>query len=83
MSLIAGTLTGLCFSVSSANLLAAGGQTFGPDPQIYQKTAARATRFLAAQQSDDGALSPQIGIGPTALARVGPLRNGGALAARS
>ena len=76
MSLIAVTVAGSYFAALSASVLAAGGQTFGPDPQIYQKTVGRAIEFLAAQQSDDGALSPQIGIGPTAMATLGLLRNG-------
>ena len=54
----------------------AEGKTFGPDPQLYQKTVDRAIQFLAAQQSEDGSLSPQIGIGPTALATLGLLRSG-------
>jgi hypothetical protein len=49
---------------------------YGPEPQVYQATVGRAIEFLAAQQSEDGALSPQIGIGPTAIATLGLLRAG-------
>ena len=58
------------------SLCAAEVKIFGPDPKLYQKTVGRAIQFLAAQQSEDGSLSPQIGIGPTALATLGLLRNG-------
>ncbi|MBN2293026.1 MAG: terpene cyclase/mutase family protein [Pirellulales bacterium] len=51
-------------------------KSFGPDPQVYQKTVDGAIRFLASQQSPEGAVSPQIGIGPTALATLGLLRSG-------
>ncbi len=50
--------------------------TFGPDAQLYQQTVEKAIAFLASQQRDDGALSPQLGIGPTALAVLGVLRCG-------
>ncbi|MBN1589504.1 MAG: terpene cyclase/mutase family protein [Pirellulales bacterium] len=55
---------------------AAESTTVGPDPRLYQKTVDGAIRFLASQQGDDGSVSPQIGIGPTALATLGLLRAG-------
>ena len=70
------TIAGGCFSVFSSSAFAAEAKTFGPDPQVYQTMVGRAIQFLAAQQSEDGALSPQIGIGPTALATLGLLRTG-------
>ncbi len=69
-------VAGWCLSTSSASLPAAEAERFGPDPQLYQTTVGRAIRFLAAEQSEDGSLSPQIGIGPTALATLGLLRSG-------
>jgi hypothetical protein len=56
--------------------LAAETKSYGPDPKLYRTTVDRAIQFLAAQQSDQGALSPQIGLGPTALATLGLLRIG-------
>ena len=69
-------IAGGCFSALPSSVFAAEAKTFGPDPQVYQTTVGRAIQFLAAQQSEDGALSPQIGIGPTALATLGLLRTG-------
>jgi hypothetical protein len=51
-------------------------QTAGPDPGLLQTTVGRAIEFLATQQAEDGAVSPQIGIGPTAIATLGLLRSG-------
>jgi len=48
----------------------------GPDPKLYQATVDRAIKFLALQQGEDGAISPRIGIGPTAMATLGLLRAG-------
>ena len=45
------------------------------DPQI-DALVAKAVEFLAKSQSPDGAFSPQLGIGPTALVTTGLLRNG-------
>ena len=49
-------------------------QRSAPNPKLYQATVDRAIKFLALQQGEDGAVSPQIGIGPTALATLGLLR---------
>ncbi|MEN6457830.1 MAG: prenyltransferase/squalene oxidase repeat-containing protein [Thermoguttaceae bacterium] len=48
----------------------------GPDPKLYQTTVDRAIAFLTSRQSPEGALSPQLGIGPTALYALGLLRAG-------
>jgi squalene-hopene/tetraprenyl-beta-curcumene cyclase len=68
------------WSVGASPLRAAAAdkkpKTFGPDPATYRKTVDGAIRFLATQQTDSGAVSPQIGIGPTALATLGLLRSG-------
>ena len=76
LTLVVMTIAGGCFSALPSCVLAAEAKTFGPDPHVYQTTVGRAIQFLAAQQSEDGALSPQIGIGPTALATLGLLRTG-------
>lgn len=63
--------------VATASCLgAAEAKSVGPDPQLYQTTVSRAIQFLTAGQSDDGSLSAQVGIGPTALAVLGLLRSG-------
>jgi len=54
----------------------AGKDAFGPDAELYQRTIEKAIAFLAAQQREDGAISPQLGIGPTALAVLGAMRCG-------
>lgn len=66
----------LCLSASSACLWAAEGKSYGPDPQLYQKTVDRAIQFLGKGQARDGSLSSHVGIGPTALATMGLLRSG-------
>ena len=43
----------------------------GPDPKLHRETVDRAMQYLAKQQSQNGALSAQAGIGPTALATLG------------
>jgi hypothetical protein len=43
--------------------------------KLHQTITDRAIKFLAAQQSDEGAISPRLGIGPTALATLGLLRS--------
>lgn len=68
------TLAGWCLSAMTAS--AAEVKTVGPDPQLHQTTVGRAIEFLAAQQSEEGSVSPQIGIGPTAIATLGLLRSG-------
>lgn len=52
------------------------GKVFGPDPSLHQKTVDRGIDYLAGQRSEDGGLSAQAGIGPTALATLGILRSG-------
>jgi squalene-hopene/tetraprenyl-beta-curcumene cyclase len=69
-------ICGLTLSIISPRLLADDAETHGPDPQIYKKTVDHAIQFLASHRSADGALSPQLGIGPTALATLGLLRTG-------
>jgi hypothetical protein len=59
--------------------MAADGKIFGPAPKLYESTVSRAIQYLATHQSEEGALSPQIGIGPTALATLGLLRSGRAV----
>jgi hypothetical protein len=44
--------------------------------RLWQTTTDRAIKFLALQQGEDGAISPRLGIGPTALATLGLLRCG-------
>jgi hypothetical protein len=77
-SLLVGAVAiiGGCLFAILPGASAAETQSFGPDPQLYQATVQRAIQFLASQQSEDGSLSPQIGIGPTALATFGLLRAG-------
>jgi squalene-hopene/tetraprenyl-beta-curcumene cyclase len=48
----------------------------GPDPAMFHRAVDRGMQFLVSRQSPEGALSPQIGIGPTALATLGLLRHG-------
>lgn len=60
----------------SSSLFAAEAKTIGPDPQVYQTMVSRAAQFLANQQAEDGSLSSQAGIGPTALAALSLLRSG-------
>jgi hypothetical protein len=72
--------TGWLCSAATVTLFAADAKPVGPDPQLYQKTVDRAVQFLAAQQAEDGSVSPQIGIGPTALATLGLLRTGRSVA---
>ena len=54
----------------------AEGQAVGPEPKLLQTTVERAIAYQAKQQDDDGSLSSQMGIGPTALTTLGLLRNG-------
>jgi hypothetical protein len=71
------TLMGALLAVASSAHAAEA--KAGPDPQLYQATVDRAIQFLAKQQAPDGGISGQMGIGPTALATLGLLRNGRAL----
>jgi squalene-hopene/tetraprenyl-beta-curcumene cyclase len=79
---LAAGLVGGCFFGAATRSPAAetGVKTYGPDPQLYQKTIDRAIQFLSTRRGDDGSLSPQVGIGPTALATLGLLRAGRAVA---
>jgi len=71
-----GAVVAVGVAVGASQLCAAETQGVGPDPQLYQKTVGRAIQFLTAGQADDGSVSSQIGIGPTALAALGLLRSG-------
>jgi len=55
---------------------AAEGKGVGPDLKLYHDTVDRGIQFLLRQQGQDGSVSPHVGIGPTALAVFGLLRNG-------
>lgn len=76
--LVAVTIVGSCLVASPSCLVGAEAEakSFGPDPQLHQKTVDRAVQFLAVRQLQDGSVSPRIGIGPTALATLGLLRSG-------
>jgi squalene-hopene/tetraprenyl-beta-curcumene cyclase len=77
LRLAAVPLLGLWFAAHSLGVLGAEpGKSFGPDRRRYQSTISRAIQFLATSQSQDGSLSPQMGIGPTALSTLGLLRAG-------
>ena len=65
-----------CCLTAPLNAEGAEGKRFGPDAKTYQATVDRAVRFLAMQQAENGAVSAQVGIGPTALATLGLLQNG-------
>jgi len=67
--------TGLWFSAAAGR----AADRKMPDPQTYQAMVERAVQFLGAQQGENGAVSPHIGIGPTALATLGLLRSGRAV----
>jgi squalene-hopene/tetraprenyl-beta-curcumene cyclase len=54
----------------------AEGKAVGPAPKLYQTTVDRGIQFLLMQQAQDGSVSSQMGIGATALATLGLLRNG-------
>jgi squalene-hopene/tetraprenyl-beta-curcumene cyclase len=65
-----------CAFAMPSRLHAEDVKSFGPDPELYRKTVDRAIGFLASQQTADGSVSNQLGIGPTALATLGLLRTG-------
>jgi len=65
-----------CLSVLATSLWATEPRIVGPDPQRYEAAVSRAIQFLAAQQAENGSVSAQIGIGPTAMATLGMLRTG-------
>jgi len=44
--------------------------------EVLPKLVERAIGFLGLQQTEEGAISPRLGIGPTALATLGLLRHG-------
>jgi hypothetical protein len=46
------------------------------DAKLYQTTTQRAVKFLTLQQGDDGAISGQRTLGPTAIAVLAMLRTG-------
>jgi len=68
----------VCVCLGGASALWSGDSPTGagPDRQLYQETVDRAIGFLAVSQAEDGSISSQIGIGPTALAALGILRSG-------
>ncbi|MDZ7616906.1 MAG: prenyltransferase/squalene oxidase repeat-containing protein, partial [Patescibacteria group bacterium] len=70
------TLVVLAFLAQRSPVGAADATKFGPDPDRYQATVDRAVQFLASNQATDGSVSPQIGIGPTALAALSMIRSG-------
>ena len=72
-------IAGCCLFAVPLGALADEGKSFGPDPEVYSKMVDGAIRFLAKQQSPEGAVSPQLGIGPTALATLGLLQSGRAV----
>jgi squalene-hopene/tetraprenyl-beta-curcumene cyclase len=69
-------IAGVLFLAATPGIFADDAKKIGPDPQLLQKTTDRAIQFLASQQAQDGSLSPEVGIGPTALAMLGFLRCG-------
>lgn len=71
-----GLMVGLMWAATGLGANGAEPQTFGPDPQQYRETVDRAIKYLALSQAQDGSISSQIGIGPTALATLGLLRSG-------
>jgi squalene-hopene/tetraprenyl-beta-curcumene cyclase len=73
---LAVVILGVCLCVRVPSVLAGDVKTVGPDPKLYQATVSRAIEYLTARQSQDGSLSSQIGIGPTAIATLGLLRSG-------
>ena len=72
--LVAGQILAILTACSA--LAAEGTGRVGPDAKLYQTTVDRGIQFLAKQQLPDGSLSAQMGIGPTALATFGLLRQG-------
>jgi squalene-hopene/tetraprenyl-beta-curcumene cyclase len=63
----------------ASSLFASDTKTFGPDPATHQAMVAKAIQFLASQQAEDGSISAQAGVGPTALVALSLLRNGRAV----
>ena len=72
---VVAAVCGVC-GMAATSLVAGDAKDKQPDPKLYQATVDRATAFLTARQTKDGALSPEMGIGPTALAALGLLRTG-------
>jgi len=71
-------ILGLILGVLIASVAVAAGPV-GPDAILYQATVDRGIQFLVKQQAPDGSIGAQMGIGPTALATLGLLRNGRAV----
>jgi squalene-hopene/tetraprenyl-beta-curcumene cyclase len=68
-------------AVAAALLIAAlplahTARAVGPDAKTYELTVAKAIRYLETAQAENGSFSPQVGIGPTALATLAILRCG-------
>lgn len=72
----AATVIGCCLLAQAARLDAVEAKTFGPDATAVQAAVDRAIQFLTLGQEDDGSFSARAGIGPTALATLGLLRQG-------
>jgi len=64
------------FAVHTSSLFADDTTSVGPDPQMYEAMVGKAIEFLEKSQLQNGSLSSQIGIGPTALATLGRLQCG-------
>ncbi len=76
---VAAVLALVFIAGAAAKATAAEGKATGPDAKLYKATVDKAVQFLASQQGKDGSLSPQIGLGPTAIATLGLLRTGRAV----
>ena len=74
--LVAVLVAGSCLGWLARSGSAAEPKVIGPDPKRCQAAIDRAIRYLASQQKDNGSVSAQIGIGPTAMATLGMLRTG-------
>lgn len=62
--------------MGNISLFAEEGKVVGADPKLYRATVDRAIQYLTTSQAPDGSVSAHVGIGPTALATLGLLRNG-------
>jgi len=75
---IAAILSVALLALASYGAAAEKGGSSGKEStaKLYQTITARAMKFLALQQGEEGSISPRLGIGPTALATLGLLRSG-------
>ena len=60
LPLVAISIVGWSLSATPWSLFAAEAKSFGPDPRLHQTTVDRAIQYLAAQQSQDGALRQSL-----------------------